>query len=188
REPEGSEAEQEFLLVTNRKMLQASEAFDRANEAEEFQAVGMRCRECLLTLIRELTSGEGIASEPDPPKAGDFPAWNDRIANAVAPGASAEHVRGYLKTTADRAWRLVNWLTHTTSATRSDADLALSATSHVINNYALAVLKKRIDAPERCGRCSSYKITVDWRPDLGSAGLYIARCESCGAEKLLDTQ
>jgi|SRR6266545_3966359 len=49
REPEGSEAEQEFLLVTNRKMLQATEAFDRADEAEEFQAVGMRCRECLLS-------------------------------------------------------------------------------------------------------------------------------------------
>ena len=45
REPEGSEAEQEFLLVTNRKMVQASEAFDRADEAEEFQAIGMRCRD-----------------------------------------------------------------------------------------------------------------------------------------------
>jgi hypothetical protein len=33
--------------VTNRKLVQASEAFDKADEAEEFQAVGMRCRECL---------------------------------------------------------------------------------------------------------------------------------------------
>lgn len=184
REPEGSEAEQEFLLITNRKIVQASEAFDKADEAEEFQAVGMRCRECLLTLIRELTTGESIVNEPDLPKAGDFPAWNDRIANAIAPGASAEHVRGYLKTTADRAWRLVNWLTHAANATRSDAELALSSTAHVISNYALAVLKKRIDAPERCGRCNSYKITVDWRPDIGPAGVYVSRCESCGAEKL----
>jgi hypothetical protein len=139
REPEGSEAEQEFLLITNRKIVQASESFDKADEAEEFQAVGMRCRECLLTLIRELTSGGSIVSESDLPKAGDFTAWNDRIANAIAPGASAEHVRGYLKTTADRAWRLVNWLTHAANATRSDAELALSSTSHVISNYALAV-------------------------------------------------
>jgi hypothetical protein len=184
REPEGSEAEQEFLLITNRKIVLASEAFDKADEAEEFQAVGMQCRECLLTLIRELTSGGNMVSEPDLPKAGDFAAWNDRIANAITPGASAEHIRGYLKTTADRAWRLVNWLTHAANATRSDAELALSSTSHVINNYALAVLKKRIDAPERCGRCNSYKITVDWRPDIGPAGIYVPRCESCGAEKL----
>lgn len=184
REPQGTEAEQEFLLVTSRKMLQASEAFDKADEAEEFQAVGMRCRECLLTLIRELTSGGNVGNGLDLPKAGDFPAWNDLIANEIAPGSSADHVRGYLKSTGDRAWRLVNWLTHAANATRSDAELAVSATSHVISNYALAVLKKRIDAPERCGRCSSYKITLDWRPDLGDSGHYIPRCESCGAEKI----
>lgn len=183
REPEGTEAEQEFLLVTTRKMVQASEAFDKADESEEFQAVGMRCRECLLALIRELTTDGDIVSGPELPKAGDFPAWNDRIANDIAPGSSAEHVRAYLKGTGDRAWRLVNWLTHATNSTRSDAELAVSATSHVINNYALAVLKKRINAPERCGRCNSYKITLDWRPDLGKTGLYISRCESCGAEK-----
>ena len=61
REPEGSQAEQEFLLVTNRKMIQASEAFDQADEAEEFQAIGVRCRECLLTLVRELTDRSNLA-------------------------------------------------------------------------------------------------------------------------------
>jgi hypothetical protein len=184
RKPDGSEAEQEFLLVTNRKMVQASEAFDQADEAEEFQAVGMRCRECLLALVRELTHGSDIADGNDLPKAADFLGWIDRIANAVAPGSSAECVRGYLKTTADRAWRLVQWLTHAANATRNDAELALSATSHVINNYALLVLKRKVSSPERCGRCKSYRITVDWRPDLGPTGLYVPRCEACGAEKL----
>jgi hypothetical protein len=184
REPEGSEAEQEFLRITNRKLVQASEAFDQSDEAEEFQAVGMRCRECLLALIRELTEGSDLSQGEDHPKAADFPAWNEKIANAIAPGGSAEHVRGYLKTTAERAWRLVNWLTHANNATRNDADLALSATSHAINNYAASVLKRKIAAPERCGRCNSYRITVDWRPELGPTGLYVPRCEACGAEKL----
>ncbi len=184
REPEGSEAEQEFLRVTNRKMVQASEAFDQADEAEEFQAVGMRCRECLLALVKELTEGSDIAQGEGLPKVGDFVAWNERIANAVAPGGSAEYIRGYLKTTGERAWRLVNWLIHANNATRNDAELGLSATSHVINNYALVVLKRKIAAPERCARCNSYRITVDWRPELGPTGLYVPRCEACGAEKL----
>ena len=51
RTPDGTEAKQEFLLKTNRKMTQASEAFDKADEAEEFQFVGMRRRECLRALI-----------------------------------------------------------------------------------------------------------------------------------------
>lgn len=184
REPEGSEAEQEFLIVTNRKMVQASEAFDRADEAEEFQAVGMRCRECLLALVRELTEGSDLAEGDDLPKAADFVAWIDRIANVLAPGGSAEYVCGYLKATAERAWRLVNWLTHANNATRHDADLALAATSHVINNYASWVLRRKVAAPQRCGRCKSYRITVDWRPDLGPTGIYVSRCEACGAEKL----
>jgi hypothetical protein len=184
REPEGSEAEQEFLLITNRKLVQTGEAFDKADEAEEFQAVGMRCRECLLTLVRELIDGSDLSEGPDLPKAADFTGWNERIGNAVAPGASAEHVRGYLKTTGERAWRLANWLTHASNAARSDADLALRATHHVVENYALAVLRRTMDVPQRCERCRSYKVTVDWRPDLGPSGLYIARCEACGAERL----
>jgi hypothetical protein len=72
RGPEGTNAEQEFLLITNRKMTQASEAFDKADEAEEFQSVGMRCRECLLTLIRELENGSDIGAGEGRPKAGDF--------------------------------------------------------------------------------------------------------------------
>jgi hypothetical protein len=184
REPSGTEAEQEFLLVTTRKLVQASEAFDNADEAEKFQAVGMRCRECLLALVREVIDGSDIGHGDALPKTADFLGWNDRIANTLAPGSSAEHVRGYLKTGAERAWRLVNWLTHAANATRVDTELALSATSHVINNYALSIVRRRAGAPDRCGRCQSYKITVDWRPDLGSAGEYVVRCESCGAEKL----
>jgi len=137
-------------------------------------------------LIREVIDGSDIgqAQEDDLPKTADFPAWNDRIANALAPGNSAEHVRGYLKTTAERAWRLVNWLTHAANATRVDAELALSATTHVINNYALLIVRRKASTPDRCGRCQSYKVTVDWRPDLGAAGEYIVRCETCGAERL----
>ena len=129
-----------------------------------------------------MTDDSDIGAGDDLPKTADFPAWNERIASAIAPGGSAEYVRGYLKTTGERAWRLVNWLTHAANATRNDAELALHATSHVINNYALSVLRRKAEAPERCGRCKSYKITVDWHPELGRNGIYVSRCEACGAE------
>jgi hypothetical protein len=93
RAPQGSEAEQELLLVTNRKIVQAGEAFDKADEAEEFQAVAMRLREGLLALVRELVEDIEILQGEERPKMADFPAWNELIANAVAPGSSLEHVR-----------------------------------------------------------------------------------------------
>ena len=103
-----------------------------------------------------MATGEGLS------EAGNFIGWTERIANAVAAGSSADYVRGYLKTTAERTWRLVNWLTHAANATRNYAELALSATSPVIDNYAGTLLKRKVEAPERCGRCKSYKISVHW--------------------------
>lgn len=147
RTPNGTTAEQEFLLVTNRKLVQTSEAFDKADEAEEFQAVGMRCRETLLTLVRELSAESNPGNIGAQPKSADFLAWVDRIANETAQGASAEYIRGYLKATAERTWRLVNWLTHASNANRAEAELALGATSHVIENYATLVLMKKAGAP-----------------------------------------
>jgi len=43
--------------------------------------------------------------------------------------SSAEPIRGYLKATVERAWKLLNWLTHAANATGNDAEIALSATS-----------------------------------------------------------
>ena len=182
REPKGTEAEQELLLMTNRKLVQAGQAFDEAKEAEDFQAVGMHCRECLLALIRELTEEGDFDEGGDLPKKADFKAWAERIANTVAAGGSAERVRSYLKRIADETWQLTNWLTHASNATRPDAMLALSSTENVVASFVPMVLRTKSHAPERCGRCGSYQIEVDWRPDIGATGSYIARCESCGAE------
>jgi hypothetical protein len=111
REPAGTEAEQELLLVTNRKLVQAGEAFDAADEAEEFQAVGMHCRECLLALVRELSEGGDFDEGGELPKKSDFKAWADRIVGTVAAGGSAERVRSYLKKISDETWQITNWLT-----------------------------------------------------------------------------
>lgn len=183
RGPKGSGAQQELLQVTTRKQWQAAEALDDANETEDFQAVGMLCREALLSLTRELANTSTFDKSKGLPKGADFPAWNDQFANLVAPGSSAEYVRGYLKTTGERAWRLAHWVTHAANATRDDARLAFEAVTHVIQNYAYAFLKLEADAPLQCGRCKSFKIEVEWKPELGKTGMYVAHCLSCGAHK-----
>jgi hypothetical protein len=131
--PQGSEAEQAFIPTTTRYLVQAHDAFDAADEAADFQAVGMRCRETLLTLVREISEhGNVPVGDQAVPKIGDFVGWSNLVANHIAAGGSAEFARGYLKNTADRAWRLVNWVTHARNATREDARLAVVATSHVV--------------------------------------------------------
>lgn len=188
REPVGSEAEQELLLITNRKLVQAGETLDSANEAEDFQAVGMHCRECLLALVRELSEGGDFDEGVDLPEKSNFKAWAERIAGAIASGGSAERARSYLKKISDETWQLTNWLTHAANATRSDALLALSATENVIASFVPMVLRAKIDAPERCGRCKSYRLAIDWHPEVGPLGTYVMRCEACGAEAIKDDE
>jgi len=111
-----------------RKWQQAGEALDEAEEPEDFQAVGMRCRESLIAMVRKLGTPEMVRAGAEPPKRSDVPGWADLIANHVARGGSAKYVRGYMKAVAKSGWDVVNWLTHASGATKADAVLALEAT------------------------------------------------------------
>ena len=84
--------------------LNTERVFGREHEV---WAVGMRCREALLSLVRELADGSVLGRGDDLPKVADFIAWNERIANAVAQGDRAEYVRGYIKSVA--AWKIRRW-------------------------------------------------------------------------------
>lgn len=180
REPPITDEQEQRLAAAWRRWSQAAEAHDRADEAEDFQSVGMRCRECLLEFVRAAARTVGVDDGNDLPKRADFEGWAGIIANTVAYGASAEDVRRYLKGVAKAAWPLVNWLTHATGATRMDGELALKATETVLASFGLALVRYERGAPDRCTICDSYKLTSLYRPKLDIDPPYITKCESCG--------
>jgi hypothetical protein len=102
-----NEAQKSRLLSVWRRWEDAASALDAADEPEEFQAVGMRCRECLIQLVRSLGKPEMVPNGQEAPQKANVIAWCDLIANHVAAGASAERVRGLSKQVR-RA--LGNWL------------------------------------------------------------------------------
>ncbi len=163
-----------------RRWQQAGEVLDSAEEAEDFQAVGMRCRECLIVMVRTLTLGEMVPEGDLPPKQADVIHWCELIANHVARGSSAKEVRGYLKSTSKAGWELVNWLTHARNATRADALLAHQIVEHILAIFGTAVFRYRQGIPDRCGSCGSYRIGL-WA-DEPDAPLR-PRCEACDWRK-----
>ena len=184
REIAGGDELHEFLSTTQRKIYHAQLAFDEADEIEDFQAIGLQCREAMTSFTKEVIAA-GLFSDIDsPPKKSDFVAWSDHIIGAKAAGGSAEYVRGYLKAICQKGWNLANWLTHAKNATRSDAELCLSATEHLIQELITLAVKSFARSPEQCGRCGSFKIKVTWRPEEKE---YLALCEMCGAEGRLVT-
>lgn len=172
--------ERDRLASAWRRWEQATSALIEADEAEEFQAVGMRCRECLITLFRALAKPDMVAPGKEAPKAADVVQWSELVASAIARGSSAHEVRGYLKSSAKSAWHLVNWLTHAANATRFDALMAVDATNHLLGAFGAAIVRYERGGPERCPQCTSYKLVRDYRPDLEIEPPYATLCESCG--------
>src|SRR5437667_8292973 len=141
------------LTAVWRRWEEAAQALDEAEESEEFQAVGMRCRECLIQLVRSLSNKKMVPEGRESPQRSNVVAWCELIANTVAAGAAAEHIRGHLKSTAKSAWQLVGWLTHTSSATRYDAGFVLEATHSVISAFGGAAARHESGSPDRCPKC-----------------------------------
>jgi len=162
-----------------RRWETATEAIDLAQEAEDFQAVGMRCRETLVSLVKALQKDIVLPEGVERPKAADFVNWFTYIAEHYARGARNEHVRSYLKAISREAWQLVNWLTHTSKASLHEAHLALDATSNLLGMVSLVVMHAESEAPQTCPACGSYRIVAVYEPDIGRNPPYVNLCESC---------
>jgi hypothetical protein len=145
REPLQARRQDTWVLEVARRLDVASESLDRAREVEDFQAVGMRLRETLLTLAAKLADlgyqADAGASEL---QKGNFKAWASVCAESVATGSSTQYLRALLKALSEKTWNYVAWLTHARAAGRPDAQIALSAVPLVPRSAAgLACLAVR---------------------------------------------
>lgn len=162
-----------------RRWETAASAIDLASEAEDFQAVGMRCRETLVSLGKALQKDFSLPEGVDSPKAADFVGWATHAADHYAKGARNERIRGYLKAISKETWQLVNWLTHTSRANLHEAHIALDATSSLLAMYSAVVMNTEAEPPKACPACGSYRIESVYEPDIGREPPYVNVCESC---------
>jgi len=149
-----------------RRWEQAFEAYDSGDEAENFQAVGVRLRECLVSFVGESRIDDLVPEGEQAPKAGDFKGWTALLANHLASGSSASALRSYLKHIAIETWEYVNWLTHAKNAVRMDAEIGLKMVEHLLGTFTAARLRLG-QITGRCSSCGSYRV-------IGG------RCSHCG--------
>ena len=118
-----------------RRRDEVADLIVEAIEAEEFQSAAMRLRECLITLIGAVRRRIDLPAGREFPKDADVPGWNEVLINHLCPGEPNKVLRQYLKTTADRTWQLVNWLTHDRDANKTEAIIAHEAVSIQIGHF-----------------------------------------------------
>ncbi len=158
--------EADLLRGTWRRWEQAFEPYESGDEAENFQAVGVRLRECLISFIIETANDDLVPVGEVPPQGANFREWSELLANTMAAGKPNEHLRSYLKKLSVETWEYVNWLTHAKNAIRPDADIGLKAVEHLLMVFTLARVRLRYPGT-RCPQCQSYRL-------VGGV------CEHCG--------
>jgi hypothetical protein len=120
------------------KLARARSTLFEAKHAEDFQSVGMKCRECLLLLVGRFAQLAMLPEGQEAPQRGNFKEWCELIANHLAPGGSNDRLRSYLKDISKSTWELVNWLTHAHGAGRFDGSIATAATENVLESFVTA--------------------------------------------------
>jgi hypothetical protein len=149
-----------------RRWEQAFEAYDSGDEAEAFQSVGVRLRECLVSFVGETANDDMVSDGHEPPKRSDFKGWTDLLANTLAGGDASTYLRSYLKKVSVETWAYVNWLTHAKNAIRMDAEIGLKMVEHLLGVFTAARLRLGQDRL-RCVACGSYRLVA-------------GTCDSCG--------
>lgn len=138
------------------KLARARATLFSAKKAEDFQSVGMKCRECLSSLAQCLAQAEMVPEGQEAPQLGNFIDWCELITNHIAAGSSNERLRSYLKTVSRSTWQLANWLTHAQHAGRFDGSIATDATENVLESFIAAWAKheaRKQKAKEQRGAC-----------------------------------
>lgn len=163
------------------KPQEVDDALVQAQNVADYQAIGMRCRETLLSFVG---AAQDVATwyEGETPKRADFRGWTDLITNTILSGQSQKERRHLFKTTLLEAWTFANWLTHTQSATWYDAEAAQGITSHAFELASSLVLRYIRLVPEECPSCGSPHLSPEdgWRKDQPEIEWQRPVCSDCG--------
>jgi hypothetical protein len=156
RRPPVSDGAVELIVGSWRRWQQAVDALGTAREAEDFQAVGVRLRECMVSFAEEISSDDLVDDGDDAPKGADVVGWTNLLIAKVL--ADAKAWRSYLRKLTRETWEFVNWLTHAKNARYHDAELGVAAVEHFLSTMSATLLRAGREDLGRCPRCESYAL------------------------------
>jgi hypothetical protein len=137
---------------------QALDSLDGGREAEDFQAVGVRLREAMVTCASEVADDALVPEGAVRPKAADVVGWTNLLIAHLAEGPSSKQLRSYATKLTRETWDYVNWLTHARNAIVYDAHIGVAVVSHFLSMVTALRLRAAGGARSRCESCGSYQL------------------------------
>ncbi|MBV6898266.1 hypothetical protein [Xanthomonas euvesicatoria] len=169
------------FAATLNQISQIGDALRQAQNINDYQSVGVRCREALLSFI---AAAQDIAewATQDAPKRADFRAWTEIICNEMLSGRDQKERRHLIKTLLVECWTYSNWLTHAKSSSWHDAEMAQSTVESTIGICVSTIIRYIRMVPDACPQCSSPHLSPEAgvRVDAPDALWERPVCEDCG--------
>jgi hypothetical protein len=165
-----------------RSMQEASDALGQASEIADYQAIGVRCRESLLSFTNAAQILFPWTAQGESPKKADFRVWIAHICGLVLPGASHEQRQALFKSSLESAWKFTNWLTHSKTSKWHDAEAAVTVTESAITLCTSAVILHVRGVPAQCPACGSHRLSPQRRyhSSLPDVEFERSTCDKCG--------
>jgi hypothetical protein len=162
-----------------RRLDQAEDRHDTAVEAEDYQVVGMLLQECLISLVAALRRRTNLPQDAERPQDANFVAWSGVLMNHLCGGGSNKELRQHLKNMAKEVWQLVNWLTHTRSASRTASSIAIHSCQTVVSHFIHVLERERTDSTDQCPGCKSQDVRSHFDIAIPPDGDYYLSCGVC---------
>jgi len=175
----------EQLKSINRKLNLASQKLSIDLEPEEFQSIGLICRESLIDLSKELCKRKPEIIKRKQLKLSDFKGVANEFIDLYISGKQNSKLRNYSKKLVDIAWSYNSIIVHSQDKTYPDVKIALLFTSSVVSLLENLFYKYLgFDNEFACPECGSKQIEF-YKTESNKL---IAICKSCKNETLLNLE
>ena len=179
----------ELAPVLFRRLKNLARQIDEAEEVEDFQAIGVQCREILVELGNYIYTAE-MAGNDVAPKESDFKRKAELFMRYTVRGSHGKDYRSIMKRLTEATWEYVNKITHSQTSTFYEASTCVSMTMSLVSAYE-NVRQKDMDllAGYQCATCKSKKLRVaDFEVNDDVITHLDLECEECGNTTSVDLE
>lgn len=165
-----------------RKLKGVATLIDNAVEVEDFQAIGVQCREILVELGNDMYK-PFMAGSAEQPKGADFKSKAELCIKFYCAGSNNKDYRKIYKSMTEGAWDFVCKLTHSTNATYYEASSCVAMCIAIVSIYE-NIRHKAYDpiASYSCRVCKSKRLQIiddEHDEETGIVSKFVLMCEEC---------
>lgn len=175
------------FIGIRRKLHVASEALAKATEPEDFQAIGLSCREVLIALGGELVLDPEVPPGTEIPKLADFKNRARLAIDRLLTGSENSELRTHARKISEAAWVFSSMLTHSPNRTIHEAFICVSLIGAVLTLFEQLLEKDGMQSRDlSCPLCKSRQLEyIDRQATESEPSETILHCNYCGWQELV---